>query len=438
MITEINNIKEAILWIEKREILGMRLGLLRVLALLKLLHHPEKKLAMIHIAGTNGKGSTVNYLSSLLQQSCSKVGTFISPHIQNYNERIKINGETISCNDLIIWVRKIKKLVDQASPNSALFSITPFEIITAIAFDYFYHKKVDVCVIEVGLGGLLDSTNVIYPILTGITTIGKDHEHILGKTLKEIAFQKAGIIKPKIPLVTGNISQKALLVIEQQAIKNKTPIYKFKKDYNITYLGMQTWQECFNFKTKQITIKAIKTPLIGKYQPENAAMAIKLYYLFCQLKKFPFLEQNVFTGISKTQIPARMQKLNSTPLIILDGAHNVHAIRKLVQTTIKQFSNYRISILFSALENKNVVSMLYQLLKIPKSHIYLTTFNHPNSIELVQKYLFIAPQRITKVFDWQDKLKDFLQQNQTQNCKDLLLIIGSLYFASEVIHFFDI
>ncbi|OTN75540.1 hypothetical protein A5886_000614 [Enterococcus sp. 8G7_MSG3316] len=422
--------EEAIAWIHGRLTFGVRPGLRRVEALLKRLGNPEKEVTMIHIAGTNGKGSTVSYLRSLLEESGLRVGTFTSPHIESFNERIEINGQFISDEDLVGWVARLQPLVAQMDQEEDVTGITQFEIITAMALGYFAEQTVDVALIEVGLGGLLDSTNVIAPILTAITTIGMDHMDVLGDTVEAIAAHKAGIIKPGIPLVTGNISEPALSVIDAKAKENAAATYHLGEDYNVNYRHPDaTWGEVFDFDNVQGKIKSLVTPMLGRHQPENAGVAIQLYALYCELQQLPFTTKNVRNGVKNAHWPARMERLSQEPLVILDGAHNTHAMTRLVDTMKEEFSAYRIHILFSALETKNISDMLDQLLQIPQAEIYMTTFDFPKAVNLAAGYQDIDPKRISTVSLWQFGLAELLEKMTSD---DLLLVTGSLYFVSEV------
>lgn len=422
--------EEAIAWIHGRKTFGMRPGLMRVEALLKRLGNPEKNLTLIHVAGTNGKGSTVSYLRSLLEESGLQVGTFTSPHIESFNERIEIDGCFIPDDSLIEWVETLQPLVMQLDQEEELTGITQFEILTALAFGYFAQQQVDVAIIEVGLGGRLDSTNVITPILTAITTIGMDHMDMLGDTIEAIAAHKAGIIKPNVPLVTGKIPESALSVIDLEAAEAEAPVFHLGKDYQITYHRPdEVWGEWFDFENERGKIKGLKTPMIGRHQPENAGVAIQLYHLFCEVKKLPFSEKVVRNGLKKAYWPARMEKISNEPLIIIDGAHNTHAMERLVETVREEFTDYRIHILFSALETKKVDEMLQQLLTIPKAEIYLTTFDFPKAIHLSDDYQQLNEERISIVSLWQFGLAELLEKMTNE---DLLLITGSLYFVSEV------
>ncbi|MDC9032151.1 bifunctional folylpolyglutamate synthase/dihydrofolate synthase [Columbia Basin potato purple top phytoplasma] len=432
------NKKNALFWLHNQaknqdKIDSTFFNLYEIKALLKLLNNPEKKIKVIHVAGTNGKGSTVYYLNGLLQTKFKKVGIFVSPHIEIFNERIQINSQFISDDDLVKIINKIRPLISYLKQNNlAGGNITYFEILTVIAFEYFYYKKTDICVIEVGLGGELDSTNVVEPILTAITTIGRDHERFLGHNLKQIALKKAGIIKYKIPIVTGNISNIPLSVICAKAKEKKAIHYKFKKDFSIFYYGLYKWHEYFDFRNKNFKIKKLKTPLIGYYQPENASMAIQIFILVCELQKINFTRFNIIQGLQNIHLRARMEKLQDEPLIFLDGAHNVHSIKKLVQTMNKNFINYKIDVLFTALKDKNILNMLKQLTLLEKTNIYLSEFEHLKSLRLNPKYNKVNIHKIFNIFCWQNKVKEFIIQNSPNK---LLLIVGSLYFASQVRHF---
>ncbi|WP_430612691.1 bifunctional folylpolyglutamate synthase/dihydrofolate synthase [Enterococcus sp. DIV0876] len=422
--------EEAIAWIHGRLTFGVRPGLRRVEALLKLLGNPEKEVTMIHIAGTNGKGSTVSYLRSLLEESGLQVGTFTSPHIESFNERIEINGQFISDEDLVDWVERIQPLVAQLDQEEAVTGITQFEIITALALGYFAEQKVDVALIEVGLGGLLDSTNVIRPILTAITTIGMDHMDVLGDTIEAIAAHKAGIIKDGVPVVIGNIAEPALSVIDTKAKEANAATYHLGDSYKVTYRHPDaSWGEVFDFENAQGKIKSLITPMLGRHQPENAGVAIQLYALYCAQKQLPFTAKAVRNGLKKAYWPARMEKLSQEPLVILDGAHNTHAMMRLVDTMKEEFKDYHIHILFSALETKNIPQMLAQLLEIPQAEIYMTTFDYPKAVNLAAGYQEIDTKRISTVSLWQFGLAELLEKMTSE---DLLLITGSLYFVSEV------
>lgn len=422
-------VEEAIKWIHSRLPFGSRPGLERVEALLKRVDDPHKKVPTIHVAGTNGKGSTVTYLRCLLEEAGLTVGTFTSPYIEAFNERIAIDGEGIPDEELIHYVEKYRPLVEAMDKEETISGITEFETLTALAFDYFLDRKVDVAIIEVGLGGLMDSTNVVEPMLTAITTIGMDHTDILGETVEEIAFQKAGIIKEKVPLVTGKIEKEALAVIDAQAKKMSAPSYHFNEEYAVTYLHFdKEWGEVFSFSGESGKIEKLKTPLLGKHQTENAGLAIELFYVYCQLTGQPFQTRTVRQGLLKAKWPARMEKINDEPMIVLDGAHNDHAVQRLADNLKTEFKGKAIHILFSSLSTKNVDQMIKLLKQVPNVHLYLTTFDYPRAVELatLEKY---ADKKTDIVSLWQFGLGEILEK---MGSEDMLLVTGSLYFVSQV------
>ncbi|MGV3085111.1 bifunctional folylpolyglutamate synthase/dihydrofolate synthase [Enterococcus dispar] len=420
---------KAIEWIHSRKPFGSRPGLQRVAALLDLVGHPEKKVPTIHIAGTNGKGSTISYLKEMLQAAGIVVGTFTSPYIESFHERIAIDGKFITDEELVLLVNKYQPLVEKLDQQEAVSGITEFEVLTALAFDYFV-GKVDVAIIEVGLGGLLDSTNVVEPMLTAITTIGYDHTEILGDTLELIAEQKAGIIKENVPVVTGNIPENALGVITQTADKKHSTIYRFGEEYQVNYLHPDdNWGEWFDFSNQNGKLKHLKTALIGRHQPENAGVAIQLFQLYCEQNKINWQEKEIKKALQKTFWPARMERLSTEPFIILDGAHNTHAMKSLVESVQNEFSDRKLHILFSALETKNVAEMLQELLQLKNSHIYLTTFDYPRAIKLDDDFVNVDEKRVSIVSLWQFGLAEILEKMDDES---LLLVTGSLYFVAEV------
>ncbi|MEI5993408.1 bifunctional folylpolyglutamate synthase/dihydrofolate synthase [Candidatus Enterococcus mansonii] len=422
-------IDEAIEWIHSRLPFGSRPGLDRVEELLKRVDHPEDKVPTIHVAGTNGKGSTVTYLRCMLEELGLKVGTFTSPYIEHFNERIAINGQGISDDHIVQYVEKYQELVKKMDQQPKSAGITEFETLTVMALDYLLEEQVDIAIVEVGLGGLLDSTNVVKPMLTAITTIGKDHTEILGDTLEKIAFQKAGIIKEGVPVVTGNIEEVAFDVIAEVARKKHSKIYRYAYDYKSEYLHPdKNWGEVFHFYGEAGRVPNVKVPLLGRHQVENAAVAIELFYRYCQLNQINYSDRDIYQGLTKAKWPARMERISEEPLIILDGAHNDHAMYRLAENIKKEFPNREINILFSALATKDVEQMVGILKQLPNVHLYLSTFDYPGALDLTNLEHF-EDEKTEIVSLWQFGLGEVLEKMSTD---DLLLVTGSLYFVSQV------
>lgn len=417
-------IETALEWIHSRLKFNIRPGLTRIEALLKLLGNPEKELSMLHIAGTNGKGSTVAFTRGILEQLGLTVATFTSPFIETFGERMAINGHPIPDEKLIKYVEQLKPLVEEMDKDARLAGITEFEIITALAFRYFADEHVDVALIEVGLGGLLDSTNVIQPVATAITTIGMDHMDILGDTLEKIAAQKAGIIKPYTPLVTGKIADEALAVIAETAQTNQAKHYQYGIDYQVEIFE----NERFNYKDDEIHLLNLEKSLLGLHQIDNAALAVKLTMVYAHKVGLSLSEEAIRVDLRRTFWPARMEEVSQAPLTLLDGAHNVHAMQRLLENLKNEFSGRKITILFSALVTKDITEMIKMLQTVDNSKLILTTFDYPKALKL-EDFAYLEKENVTLAEDWKSTYAS-LKENLHED--DVLLMTGSLYFMSQI------
>ncbi|VIS79521.1 dihydrofolate synthetase [Streptococcus pneumoniae] len=404
-------------------------GLERMVELLALRGNPHLKLKVLHIGGTNGKGSTIAFLKKMLEKLGLRVGVFSSPYFIHYTDQISINGESISESRLEALMADYQSLLEgEAVAN--LQGTTEFEIITALAYDYFASEQVDVAIMEVGMGGLLDSTNVCQPILTGITTIGLDHVALLGDTLEAIAEQKAGIIKQGMPLVTGRIAPEALAVIDRIAEGKDAPRLAYGTDYQVRHQESVVTGEVFDY-TSAVRQGRFQTSLLGLYQIENAGMAIALLDTFCQ-EDGRELASNDFLGqaLEETSWPGRLEIVSRDPLMILDGAHNPHAIKALLVTLQERFADYHKEILFTCIKTKALEDMLDLLGAMPDTELTLTHFaNSRATDESVLKEA--AKSRNLSYQDWHD----FLEQNVTDKKEEkqtVRIVTGSLYFLSQV------
>ncbi|ACF55106.1 TPA: folylpolyglutamate synthase/dihydrofolate synthase family protein [Streptococcus pneumoniae] len=404
-------------------------GLERMVELLALRGNPHLKLKVLHIGGTNGKGSTIAFLKKMLEKLGLRVGVFSSPYLIHYTDQISINGESISEARLEALMADYQSLLEgEAVAN--LQGTTEFEIITALAYDYFASEQVDVAIMEVGMGGLLDSTNVCQPILTGITTIGLDHVALLGDTLEAIAEQKAGIIKQGMPLVTGRIAPEALTVIDRIAEEKDAPRLAYGTDYQVRHQESVVTGEVFDY-TSAVRQGRFQTSLLGLYQIENAGMAIALLDTFCQ-EDGRELASNDFLGqaLEETSWPGRLEIVSRDPLMILDGAHNPHAIKALLVTLQERFADHHKEILFTCIKTKALEDMLDLLGAMPDTELTLTHFADSRATdESVLKEA--AKSRNLSYQDWHD----FLEQNLTDKKEEkqtVRIVTGSLYFLSQV------
>lgn len=416
--------EQALDWIFSRHKFNIRPGLTRIEELLKRLGNPEKNLSMLHFAGTNGKGSTLAFTAQILRQTGLTVATFTSPYIETFGEQIAINGQALPAEKLIKYVESLQPLVDELDQEERYAGITEFEIITALAFQYFSDEKVDVALIEVGLGGLLDSTNVIQPQITVITTIGLDHKEFLGTNLAEIAAQKAGIIKYETPLVTGNIVEEALTVIEETAQKNRAKHYKFGVDYQIERLN----KEHFNYRDKHCQLENLEKSLLGLHQIENAALALKVSLLYAEESNITLDMSDVRQALRTTFWPARMETIAQNPLTLLDGAHNTHAIGRLLENLRVKFPDKKITIIFSALVTKEINEMVEMLRALKGADLILTSFDHPQAMDLKDVY-YLEKEGVTFAADWREKYE---QLKISLGADALVVMTGSLYFMAQI------
>lgn len=404
-------------------------GLERMVELLALRGNPHFKLKVIHIGGTNGKGSTIAFLKNMLEKLGLRVGVFSSPYLIHYTDQISINGESIPEARLEALMADYQSLLEGESATN-LQGTTEFEIITAIAYDYFASELVDVAIMEVGMGGLLDSTNVCQPILTGITTIGLDHVALLGNTLEAIAEQKAGIIKQGIPLVTGRIAPEALAVIDAIAEDKNAPRLAYGADYQVCHQESVVTGEVFDY-TSVVRQGRFQTGLLGLHQIENAGMAIALLDNFCQEEGRELVSNHLLAqALEESRWPGRLEVVSRDPLMILDGAHNPHAIKAFVATLQERFADYRKEILFTCIKTKALEDMLDLLGAMPDTELTLTHFDDSRATdESVLKEA--AKYRNLSYQGWQDfldrKLTDKTEEKQT-----VRIVTGSLYFLSQV------
>lgn len=418
--------EDVVAWIHDRLKFGIRPGLIRVEELLNRLGNPQTSLKMVHIAGTNGKGSTTTFLRCLLEEQGLKVGTFTSPYIESFNERIAINGKEIPDEDLVALAKQVIPIVEEMDRDEVLSNTVEFEILTAMMLLYFKQKEVDIVLVEVGLGGLYDATNVITPLISVITTIGMDHMDILGHTIKEIAYQKAGIIKSHVPVVVGKVSDEAFFEIASIASEKHSVI----KRLGVDFVGRKrsvpiSWGEVFEYKSQELSLKEIHIPLQGKHQIDNASVAIEVFTLLSQMLYLPVRNRDYQIGLSKASWPGRMEKVSDEPLIVLDGAHNEAAIDVLVDNLKTEFKDKRVHIIFGALGTKDVLGMLQKLEEVKQVNLKVITFDFPKAMKQTD-YEAIG---IKSYNHWEQALIAVLSEVEGD---DLVLMTGSLYFISQV------
>ena len=399
-------------WLHSRIGLNFRSGLGRMQRAVDLLGNPEKAYPIIHVTGTNGKGSTIAFMRELFVSHGKKVGTFTSPHIVSIHDRICINGQPISDADFIRLANQVKEMEQRLLETHDQLSF--FELLTVIALLYFKEQEVDLVLLEVGIGGLLDTTNVVTGEIAVITSIGLDHQETLGNSLEEIAEQKAGIFKPERVAVIANLAPEAQLVCQKIAEDLDVTLYQADRDFSF---------KSGDFSSSLADLTRLKLGLEGAYQEENAALALQAFLLFMTERGEKVNEKAIRYALKTTSWAGRLEAV--TKHIYLDGAHNLPALERLVEFIQEKIQQgYQPQILFGALKRKDYSGMLdYLTDHLPDTALYVTSFDYQGSLE--EKDL----SDYHRVSSYRDFIDDF---EKSAGERDLLFVTGSLYFISEV------
>ena len=430
---------------------GINLGLSRIQSLLQRLGNPEDSLKIIHIGGTNGKGSTAAMLHSILQEAGFKVGLFTSPHLHSYRERIRINGELISKIEVVRCLQEMRPVLD-ALVAEGVEHPTEFEVSTALALYYFAREKPDFVILEVGLGGAIDSTNVVKPLITVLTSIGMDHMDYLGNTLEEIARVKAGIIKEGVPVVTSVEKPAALRVIEEEASRKNAKIVKVGQD--VRWLRREIGGNLLkDFDSKDVSgdfsaanifdyhglnqnYEDLELALLGKHQLGNACTALAV----CEILKSDYHvelpEKVIREGLKKVRWPGRLELICREPKILLDGAHNVDGMKSLAQALQDYAGSLlkreRLFLCLGMLQDKERAKAV-EIIAPLAAEIMVTKPDSPRAEKweevalLAQKYL--PEDKVLKVEDPLEALERILAR---VGPKDMLLVAGSLYLIGQI------
>lgn len=383
--------------------------------ILKQLNNPQDNVKTIHVTGTNGKGSTSYYLSNLLQKAGQKTGLFVSPYIYEFNERIQLNGKNISNNDLIKIANEIETAIEILKKDDPNFSLVTFEYEVALAFQFFAQENCDYAVIEVGIGGEHDKTNVIIPEVSVITTIGLDHEKIIGPTLKDIAEEKSGVIKSNKPVVLGNVPQNVLEILLNKAQSENSKSFLLGRDFQIKIMPdvieYQDSKNLYNFALR---------PLVEAYDIGVAVQAIQLLQLDLDRKK-------IEEAINETRIPGRYDVIQTSPEIIVDGAHNLQAMENLLNLVRKKKKG-RIYVLLGMMKDKDL-GPVTKLFKDEK--VTLTRIDYPRAARLED-----FPKEAQKEFEYKENFEEaYTSLKNKLQADDMLLVTGSFYLVGAVLNY---
>lgn len=421
------NYHEAIEYLQNLTKFGFNFGLGRIEELMKRLGEPHKKIKVIHVGGTNGKGSTSAMTSSILHAAGYKVGTFTSPHLHSYNERYRINGEEISPNRIAQLITTIRPLLEDMVKEGYEHP-TEFEVSTALAFLYFYQEEVDFLVLEVGLGGSIDSTNVVDPLVSVITNVAMDHMDYLGNSIEEITKVKAGIIKNNGNVITASDNIHVVEIIREVAEEKKAALYQVGIDTTFEIISSTSHGQRFNLRSLGCEYENIELSLLGTHQIINAATAVTVIEVL-KKKGFTINKEAVAQGLTKAKWPARLEIIQEKPMVLLDGAHNLDGAICLRKSLENIFQYKRLILVIGMLADKEREKVLAQL--VPLTEIIIVTKpNNPRSGEW-QQMAEEAKKYVPQVY-LEEEIKaavEFAKNIAEED--DLICITGSLYMVAE-------
>ncbi|MCZ7590990.1 MAG: bifunctional folylpolyglutamate synthase/dihydrofolate synthase [Kiritimatiellae bacterium] len=419
----------------QRRLHTIKLGLDSVAALLRELDHPQDSFLSIHVAGTNGKGSTCALIASILKSAGFRVGLYTSPHLIRFNERVRFNGEMISDEDLLATMEVVETAAARTQ-RDGFRDVTFFEFTTALAFEYFRQRGVQVAVIETGMGGRLDATNVVTPVVSVITSIGIDHQAYLGNTIEQIAAEKAGIIKEGRPVVCGTLPDAARTVVRETAHSRSARLIFAVEVCTVTRKSQSLDGQRLTVEAGGETISRVTCPLLGRSALSNIASAVAALQVFSAETQLPISEEAFREGIANARWPARVHVLSHDPDILLDGAHNIEATASLCRAIDELRGKRAVACIASYLDDKDAAGCL-RLLASRMEHFWLVLRRGERA--MTEDALTAAARQAGVKADIRC-LSAALDEGRTwaHETGGLLVITGSLYLAGETLRAFNI
>lgn len=396
----------------------------RILALLHALGDPQHD-RYVHVTGTNGKGSTASGIARILEASGLKVGLYTSPFIMRFNERIMIDHQPIPDGDLVAAAAAADAGLAKLRESDPDFAVTEFEYVTALAFWYFHQQQVDIAVIEVGIGGDTDSTNVITPLVSVITSVGLDHAKLLGNTITSVATHKAGIIKPHRPVVTAALPADAMAAVKKRVAKTASDWLVAGQDFEAAHAVLDGWGQRFDYQTAGFHLHQVFIPLVGAYQVQNAALAIAASRIAAKAMNWPLQPQEIRQGLAHNTWPARMEKLSDDPLIVIDGAHNPQGIAAMLSAVNQVLKKQRVTLIVGVLADKDLTTMIAQL-EASTARLWLVPVPDNPRAEALADYPDAG--KLRTFTSWQEALAAHLDEFPDEP----VVLTGSLYLASDV------
>lgn len=408
------NYQETRRWLSSRPASDLENGVARVNWLLERLDNPQLQVPTVHFVGTNGKGSTLNALQSILQASGYTVGRFTSPSIIDFREQIVFEQEMISEEDFARIVTDLQPLIEDLDQTAGLDAISEFEIVVVAMFVYFAHYQCpDILLVEAGMGGLQDATNVLAPLAVVCPSIGLDHQAFLGETHAAIAHHKVAVLRERVPLLYATEQPVVASVFEQAAKTLDSPTYRLGRD-----MVLENSRAGWQIQTPQGSLRDVQLLMTGQHQAQNAALAVTTAFLLAE--RFPKLTpETMQTGLAKAFWPGRQELIG--PNLLIDGAHNDESVAALCQTLQTEYADKEITILFAAIATKPVETMLRQLAAV--GQVTVTSFDDPRALAL-EAY----PPEYIQVASFEDWLSEIDIENENR----LYVVTGSLYFIDPV------
>ncbi len=430
MLPDIKDYNETVNYLYSLRSLGIKLGLSNTEKVMGILGEPQNSFRSIHIAGTNGKGSTAAAIASMLTESGFRVGLYTSPHLVSFTERIKINNEQITEDKVLSIASYIQDIIAGTD-----LQLTFFEFATAMAFHYFASEKVDWAVVETGMGGRFDATNIILPDVSVITNIGIDHSEFLGSSISQIAFEKAGIIKPGAPVVTAAQSPEAIKQISDIAEMRNSELHIYGRDFKSALLSMDDKHITFDYLGEK-EFRNLSLPLSGRYQLYNASLAVRVCEMLCK-RGVNISDKSIRNGLLKTAIEGRLERVSEDPVIFLDGAHNPEAATNLAGSIKELFPGKKIIIIIGVMSDKDIEGILKPLMQIAES-VVLTRPKGERAASTEKLYdIALKIQRsgenysLTEIIKT-DSVADALTYAKKEGLeKSIILVTGSFYTTGE-------
>ncbi len=409
---------------------GIKLGLANSFALMELLGGPHKKYRSVHIAGTNGKGSTASFLSSILQAAGFRVGLYTSPHLVHFTERIRINNVRIAEERVVDLAQRVREACGLigAEGGRKQFSPTFFEVTTAMAFAYFAEEDIDIAVVEVGMGGRLDSTNVITPLVSIITNIDLEHTEFLGDTREQIASEKAGIIKERVPVVTGVTQPGVIEVLESEAAAKRAPLYRISKDFRAENI-IAGPRQVFDYQGIKGALPSLRIHMLGRHQIDNASLALAA--VECMRNAGLAIEESAFRrGLGQTLWEGRMERLSERPDIYVDGAHNPASARVIARSMAEMKRAYRkLVLIIGILADKDYGGIIDELVPLA-DHVVVTRPQYSRAMDVSTLASEIKARHGS--VDTTGSVEEAIRAaEKAASGDDLILITGSLYVVGD-------